>query len=139
MTPLDLRVAPPRPPRAELAGVIFLPRTIDKFRASLPGGHLGDYSLAGHSDVMLATLGSTLAAARDIVARATSDDDVAAELLGDGSADAVSAWSALIVERKPRGGDRAAAIAAYPWLVDRPDLILSLDVLAEDDRLTFGL
>jgi hypothetical protein len=41
MTPLNLTVHPPRVPRAELDGLIFLPRTIDKVRATLPGGDIG--------------------------------------------------------------------------------------------------
>jgi hypothetical protein len=38
MDALDLTKAPPRAPRETLAGVVFLPRTIDKMRATLPGG-----------------------------------------------------------------------------------------------------
>jgi hypothetical protein len=43
MTPLDLTKAPPRPCRAELDGIVYLPRAIDKVRAALPGGNLGQY------------------------------------------------------------------------------------------------
>jgi hypothetical protein len=35
--------------------------------------------------------------------------------------------------RQPRNGDRVAALETYPWLGERPDLIVGLDVLAEDD------
>src|ERR1039458_3327751 len=38
MKPMTLSDKPPRKPRAELAGVVFLPRSIDKVRATLPGG-----------------------------------------------------------------------------------------------------
>ncbi|HKU67274.1 MAG TPA: DUF5069 domain-containing protein [Candidatus Baltobacteraceae bacterium] len=43
MEPLDLRLAPPRGPREKLAGLMFLPRVIDKLRATLPGGSVGAY------------------------------------------------------------------------------------------------
>jgi len=44
MKPLDLTKGRPRPPLAELDGIMFFPRTIDKARATLPGGNIGDYS-----------------------------------------------------------------------------------------------
>lgn len=43
MAPLDLRKAPPRGPRAQLAGLVFTARLIDKLRGSLPGGDLNGY------------------------------------------------------------------------------------------------
>jgi hypothetical protein len=135
---LDLRTAPPRAPRAETSGIIFLPRSIDKLRASLPGGHLGEYALAGHTELMLGMFGTTIARAAEIVAEASTDDEVALAILRAAPPDAREAWNAVIVQRLPRNGDRAAAIVAYPWLAERPDLILSLDVLAEDDRISFS-
>ena len=54
MTPLDLTKARPRPPVAELDGIIFLPRTIDKARSLLPGGNKGDYNVTpGVSEAFL--------------------------------------------------------------------------------------
>lgn len=43
MDPLDLTKAPPRDPRETLAGLMMLPRTIDKARAMLAGGKPGVY------------------------------------------------------------------------------------------------
>ncbi|HEV3152850.1 MAG TPA: DUF5069 domain-containing protein [Candidatus Baltobacteraceae bacterium] len=43
MEPLDLRHAPPRSPRAQLSGLVFTARVVDKLRASLPGGELNGY------------------------------------------------------------------------------------------------
>ena len=57
MTPVDLTKAPPRSPYAELGGLLMLARTIDKLRASLPGGHLGAYKMAGFSVRLLEGLG----------------------------------------------------------------------------------
>ena len=43
MTPLDLTNRQPRGPRELLGGFPMLARTIDRARASLPGGTLGPY------------------------------------------------------------------------------------------------
>jgi hypothetical protein len=37
MKPLDLTKTPPRSPREQLVGLVFIPRMIDKMRALLPG------------------------------------------------------------------------------------------------------
>jgi Domain of unknown function (DUF5069) len=78
MTALDLRLHPPRPPREQLDGLVFMPRTIDKIRASLPGGHLGPYQIApGMSHMLCTIIGVDLDALRDAVIRAAGDGDVA--------------------------------------------------------------
>ena len=56
MEPLDLSKAPPRRTRDEIAGVVFLPRSIDKFRAALPGGNLSGYTIEGFTEKMLGEL-----------------------------------------------------------------------------------
>ncbi|GAC1299815.1 MAG: hypothetical protein NVSMB19_04960 [Vulcanimicrobiaceae bacterium] len=137
MAPLDLTQAPPRPPRAELAGIMFLPRSIDKVRASLPGGKLGDYAIAGFTETMLTMFGIELADFTEVVRTAASDDDVAAFVTPRVAADAVARWHAYALARKPRGGNRDEAIAAYPFLAGRADLGASVDVLAEDDERSF--
>jgi hypothetical protein len=43
MKPLDLTKTPPRSPREQLVGLVFIPRMIDKMRALLPGGNPGKY------------------------------------------------------------------------------------------------
>jgi Domain of unknown function (DUF5069) len=138
MEALDLSLAPPRAPRAELAGVVFLPRTIDKVRATLPGGALGAYNVEGFSTMMLDALeipsDAFVAAVRD----AADDADVAAFVATQTTAERIDAWNTLIRERLPRAGDRAAAIAAYPWLQEYTELPKALDVLAEDDRRHFA-
>ncbi len=78
MTPLDLSVAPPRPPRETLAGVVLLARTVDKLRAALPGGNLGEYAIPGFSQMMADALDIPMDALANVVAEASSDDDVAA-------------------------------------------------------------
>jgi len=81
MISLDLRIRPPRGPRQQLDGLAFMPRTIDKIRATFPGGHLGPYHVApGMSQMLLAIIGVELPALHDAVLRAKDDDDVAAWL-----------------------------------------------------------
>jgi len=138
MDPLDLTKAPPRAPRAELAGIVFLPRTVDKVRATLPGGALGAYNIPGFSQMLLDALGIELDAFRAVVADAANDDAVGAFVSASTSPDRVAEWNAMLLARLPRNGDRNAAHEAYPWLHERPDLVLAVDVLEEDDRQHFA-
>jgi hypothetical protein len=137
MEPLDLSLAPPRAPRAELAGVVFLPRTIDKVRASLTGGTLGVYTIDGFSTMLLDALGISLDAFVNAVRDAADDDAVATFVASHATAEQIAAWNALILARFPRNGDRDAAITVYPWLAEYPELPKAVDVLAEDDRRYF--
>jgi hypothetical protein len=137
MDALDLRKAPPRRPRAELADVVFMPRSIDKIRATLPGGDLGAYTISGFTATMFDMLGIALEDVTAAVRSAASDDDVAAYVHEHARPNGVEAWHAYVLPREPRNGNRAEAIAAYPFLAERPDLRLSLDVLEEDDRQSF--
>ncbi len=138
MEPLDLTQAPPRPPRAELAGIIFLPRSIDKLRASLPGGKLGEYTIAGFTETMLNMFGIELADVMEAVRTSETDADVAAFVTSHVHGDGIARWHAYALARKPRGGNREEALAAYPFLAGRDDIGISLDVLAEDDRHHFS-
>src|SRR5215469_10271256 len=80
MEPLDLSQRPPRGPRERLAGLVLVPRTIDKMRASLPGGNLGGYKIPGFSTQMLGMIGVSEADLLEAVRTASSDADVAAWL-----------------------------------------------------------
>jgi hypothetical protein len=138
MEPLDLSTKPPRKPRAELGGIIFLPRSIDKARAHQAGGNPGPYVLRGFTQQMLDMLGITQAAFGEAVAAAASDDDVVAYVLAHTSAEQIANWNAYVSARQPRNGDRVGALEVYPWLGERPDLLLGLDVLEEDDNRYFA-
>ena len=138
MEPLDLTIAPPRKPRAELAGIIFLPRSIDKVRASLPGGDLGDYTIVGLTTTMLDSLELSLAKFTEAVRTARSDGDVAAFVTANAKPGGVDVWHRFAHARQPRGGNVADAIESYPFLAGRSDLGLSLDVIEEDDRFSFA-
>ncbi len=137
MEPLDLRIAPPRPPRAELAGIVFLPRSIDKVRAALPGGSLRDYEIEGFTTQMLEHLGISLDEFIAVVRDVSTDDAVATYVAEHADAKGADAWREYILARKPFNGDRVAAVAEFPYLAERTDIIYSLDLLAEDDRRAF--
>jgi hypothetical protein len=137
MEPLDLSTAHPRAARAELAGVTFLPRSIDKFRAALPGGNLFGYSLDGFTGRMLENLGIAPDAFAAAVAAASSDEDVANYVREHGVAGGADAWNTFVLNREVYGGDRAEAIAEHPWLAEHPEIRLSIDFLQyrEDNGL----
>src|SRR5581483_286159 len=80
MDPLDLTQRPPRSPRQLLPGLNLLmaARTVDKLRATLPGGNLGEYQITGFSSRMLESIGIGEAALRRAIAAADSEEAVAA-------------------------------------------------------------
>jgi len=137
MNALDLSAAPPRNPYAQLEGIIFLPRTIDKICASLPGGNLGDYSITGFSTMMLDALGITLEAFTAVVRDAADDETITKYVKTQTTPERIAAWDATARAFVIRGGDRAAALAGYPWLAAYEELPKALDALVEDDRRLF--
>ncbi len=137
MDALDLRKAPPRKPREELAGILFLPRSIDKLRATFPGGDLGVYTIAGFTEKMFETLGIPLEDVTNVVRTSSTDAEVAAYVRRRAKPGSTDAWNAWVLGREPKNGNRTEAITAYPFLAKRPDLRLSLDVLEEEDRQMF--
>ena len=137
MEPLDLRNAHPRPARAELDGVTFLPRSIDKFRAMLPGGDLGDYNVEGFTGRMLESMQIAPDAFVEVVKRAKSDEDVASFVREHAAPGGADAWNEYVLARELYNGNRAEAQAENPWLADHPEITKSLDFLQyrEDNGL----
>ena len=138
MEPMNLSNKPPRLPRAELAGVIFLPRSIDKARATLPGGDPGPYNIPGYTQMMLERLGISVEAFMVAVAAAASDDEVGEFVRKNTTQEKIDDWNGWVTAREPRGGDRVSALEIYPWLGERPELKIGLDVLEEDDKRYFA-
>jgi hypothetical protein len=137
MEPLDLSNQRPRPTRAELADIVFLPRSIDKFRAALPGGNLAGYSTGGFTGRMLKSIGISPEAFLDVIVRAETDEDVVRYVREHAVGFGAKAWNEYILQREVYEGNRAEAIAENPWLVDHPEITLSLDYLQymEDNDL----
>lgn len=129
MEPLDLQTNLPRRARAELDGITFLPRSIDKVRASLPGGNIHDFKVEGFTTKMLDELGISVADFTEAVRSATSDADVAAYVRAHAKPGGIEAWNGFVTRREIYNGDRAEAIADNPWLADHPELVYSIDFL----------
>lgn len=135
MEPIDLSKQPPRAPRAELDGIIFLPRSIDKARAHLPGGNRNEYNIPGITGQMLERFGISHDDFVAAVRTAAIEADVVAFVRRHASQSTIDDWNAWVNARQPRGNrDLPEVHATYPWLKERPDLMLALDILAEDDR-----
>ena len=139
MGPLDLTKAAPRAPREALDGLIFMPRTIDKLRASQPGGNLGDYGMSGFSEMVLEKIGvkaDDLAAA---VAQAKSDDDVAAWLREHADTGKYAEANTMLEGRVVKDDAHRERLAAkYPVMAREPGMTSLLDMLEADDRDAFA-
>ena len=145
MEPLDLTLAPPRSARAELDGLMLLPRTIDKLRGLLPGGNPGVYFINGQilgiSGYLLMRLGITQEELSDVVARAASDEDVAAWLRGKVDAGMYPEINGAISHMKPKHAqDQDLFRELYKdTLAAHPDLAYIVDILDADDKALFAV
>ena len=98
---MTLSDKPPRRPRAELAGVVFLPRSIDKVRATLPGGDPGPYNIPGFTQLMLEKLGISVESFSAAVAAAESDDEVGAFVRANTTQARIDEWNGWVTARLP--------------------------------------
>ena len=140
MDALDLTKQPPRAPREMLPGLdlLMMARTVDKLRATLPGGNPGEYKIAGFSERVLKALDIDEAAMRDAVAKAEHDGDVAAWIAMHSDASRYDAVNAAIAA--PKIADRIddpAFIAKYPIYKTLPPDTPLIDALVHDDRAAF--
>jgi hypothetical protein len=142
MKPLDLRIARPRPPRASLLGFYLLPRTIDKLRAELPGGHLGEYMNHdnGFSAYVVRRAGLVMDRFRDAVASAAHEDALIAWLaarVDPAQAPVINAKLESFVVERMSAGDQQLLRARHPVMAVRPELTRILDILEADDEYTY--
>jgi hypothetical protein len=139
MTPLDLRKQPPRGPRETLLGFYLLPRTVDKLRAELPGGDLGEFLNhdAGFSAYVVRRLGLDMNEFREAVAGA-SDDAAVVEWLATrvdaAAAPALNAKLETFVVERMSPDDQVLVRQRHPVMQVRPDLSKILDILEADDE-----
>ncbi len=143
MTPLDLRSAPPRGARETLLGYYFLPRTIDKLRAELPGGNAGEFLNhdTGFSAFVVRRLGLNMDDFRAAVARAAGEDDVTAwlaERVDAAQAPALNAKLETFVVERMTADDQALVRSRHPVMAERPELSKVLDILDADDAHAFA-
>ena len=138
MTPLDLRERPPRPTRELLLGFYMLARTIDKLRAELPGGDLGEFLNhdTGFSAYVVRRLGLDMDDVRDIVERAQDERTVVAWLAARvdlSLAPALNAKLETFVVERMTPEDRVLVAERHPVMATRPELSRILDILDAQD------
>lgn len=134
----DLRVHPPRGPRQQLAGLVFLPRTIDKIRAKLQGT-LGYYKIApGLSAYLFEWLGITEEQFTDAVRAARSEADIAEWITAHCDTTAFASINERLSRRAIRDEAHFAEILPrYPSLRERPELRNWFEIFEVDDAWTF--
>jgi hypothetical protein len=137
MDSLDLTKAPPRSPYADLGGLYMLARTIDKIRATLPGGNLGAYRIAGFSSQLLERLGVQEDDLRAVVALAGSDAEVLAWVQKHSDPSKYAQISAEFEANKV-GQRQADYFERYPLAKTLPPDTSLLRVLELDDAQSFG-
>ena len=137
MRPISLRRRPPRDPRARLAGLMLLPRTIDKARAALRGGDLGEYLLTpGLSAMLLAEAGFSESQFIELVHGAPDESAVANAVAERVAPDRCERWNDAL--KNYRVGDLAPDDRErFVRLHDAVDESLVVDVLVADDRRAF--
>lgn len=142
MMPLDLSVHPPRSPGHEIDGIAVLARTIDRARASLPGGNLGQYDpvgAGGLSNLLLHGLGIEPNDFVAVVAESKTEQDIVEWVRERSDVATRLALSARL--RQMRLVDvpperRAYIDAHYPQhIVARSET--GFDLLDNDDRESF--
>ncbi len=134
MKPLNLTKSPPRSPQEKLGGLIMLARTIDKLRASLPGGDLGAYQVPGFSTRLLSELGIAESALLEAVAKAETEDEVVAFVHANSDASKYpainEAFSSLRIADRL---DNESFVAKYPITQKLPPETSLLEMLEYDD------
>lgn len=143
MEPLDLSKQPPRAARETLLGVMFLPRTIDKLRAELPGGTMGAYLNhdRGFSAYVVRRLGLDMDELRTVVRDAHDENDVVAwlrERIDTSTADETNRKLESFTSERMTPEDRALLAERHPVLRERPDLTSILDILDAEDARAFS-
>lgn len=140
MTPLDLRNNPPRGVRETILGCYFLPRTIDKLRAELPGGEIGPFLNhdTGFSAYAVRRLGLDMNEFRDAVAAAPDEEAVIAwlsERIDPTAAPVLNAKLETFVIEGMSPEDQALVRERHPILDQRSELSKLLDIIEADDQL----
>ncbi|MFY9663029.1 MAG: DUF5069 domain-containing protein [Candidatus Cybelea sp.] len=141
MNALDLTQHPPRSPRELLPGLNLLmaARTVDKIRATLPGGNIGDYQITGFSSSLLNALEIAESVLRKVIAQAQSDAEVATWIREHSDPERYPEINAKLEGRTV--GERLndpGFLARYPGARNLPPETSRLDHLIADDAETFA-
>lgn len=125
-----------------MLGFYFLPRTVDKLRAELPGGDLGDYLNhdAGFSAYVVRRLGLDMNEFREAVADAPDEAAVITWLatrLDAAFAPTLNAkLETFVVQRMPPD-DQVLMRQRHPVMASRSDLSKLLDIIEAEDARAF--
>lgn len=121
-----------------------LPRTIDKFRALLPGGNPGCYFINAHivglSGYLLERLGVSQSDFQAVVARAEDEAEIAAWLREHADPAAYAEINATLPRiRLQHSQDPAFVRELYAETMElHPDLVAMIDIVDADDRRMFA-
>jgi Domain of unknown function (DUF5069) len=138
MQPLDLTKQPPRSPRESLDGLMMMPRTIDKLRATLRDGDTGQYKIAGLSERLLELIGVKEDDLRKAVAEAQTDEDVAVWLRSHAQTSKYAETNEILSKRKIDDTKDPAAIRKKYAVAERPEIVTLFDMLDADDNEAFS-
>ena len=122
---------------------MLMPRTIDKLRAFLPGGDPGEYfingPIKGISGYLLERLGVGEGELRDAIARADTEEDVAAWLRARTDASQYPAINETLRRIKPKHAEDPALFATIysDTLAQDAALEYIVDIIVADDRRLF--
>ena len=134
MKHLNLTRTPPRSPQEKLGGLLMLARTIDKLRASLPGGDLGVYQMAGFSARLLTELGIEEDALRESVINAETEAEVVAYVHAHSDASKYPAINESFAKLRIADRlDNEAFVEKYPIVKKLPPETSLLEMLEYDD------
>lgn len=138
MGPLDLEKQLPRGPREKLAGLFFMPRTIDKLRAEQPGGKLGVYlnQSDGLSAFMCRRSGIEMEELRAKVAAANDETEIEAwlrERLDPAKVEELNAKMETLGTHRLTPEQLEQVKHHHPILNERPDLTVYFDIFETDE------
>ncbi len=135
----DLRAHPPRSPFAQIAGLIFMARTVDKLRAKIQGT-LGEYKIGpGISIYLFEYIGVTEEQMTEVVRNARSDADIAEWLTANTDTTRYPEHNEKLMTRGIRdAAHRAEVLPRYPVLADHPDMSNWFEIFVLDDAWMFA-
>lgn len=127
-----------------MLGFYFLPRTVDKLRAELPGGSLGSYMNhdRGFSAYVIRRLGVEMSELREAVANAPDEAAIVewlAARIDISTAPALNAKLETFVVERMSLEDQHLVRQRHPVMANHPELSKILDILSADDELHIGV
>ncbi len=138
MGPLDLEKQMPRGPREKLAGLYFMPRTVDKLRAEQPGGKLGLYLNRGDglSAYMCKRVGLDMEELRAKVATAADEAELEAwlrERLDPAVVEETNGKLEALGTHRLTPENVELVKKIHPILHERPELTIFFDIFDADE------